>query len=82
MTTTSTETVSTGVLDWNKEHYLVGKDQVENSYDVSRHIQLYMSKYKNKGLQSIVSNLQPNCCLNVDFQKVDKHSGINIRRRE
>ena len=22
-----------------------------------------------------MSNLQPNCCLKVDFQKVDKHTG-------
>ena len=46
------ETVSTGVLDQNKEHYL-----------------------RSNPLQSIVSNLLPNCCLKVDFQKVDKHTG-------
>ena len=35
-----------------------------------------MSNYKkNEDLQSIMSNLQPNCCLKVDFQMVDKHTG-------
>ena len=56
---TSMENVSTGVL-------------------VLRHIQLRMSKYQltnNEDLQSIMSNLQPNCCLKVDFQKVDQHTG-------
>ena len=27
---------------------------------------------KNEDLQSIMSNLQPNCCLKVDSQNVDK----------
>ena len=30
---------------------------------------------KNGDLQSIMSNLQPNCCLKADFQKADKHTG-------
>ena len=30
-------------------------------------------------LQSIMSNLQPNCCLKVDFQKVDRHTGGNFK---
>ena len=35
-----------------------------------------MSKYKKKyDLLSIMSNLQPNCCLKLDFQKVDQHAG-------
>ena len=65
------ENVSTGVLDKNKEHYLRCKDKVVNSYDVLRHIELHMS---DKKLQFIMSNLQPNCCLKVEFQKVDKHT--------
>ena len=28
-----------------------------------------------KDLLSIMSNLQPNCCLKFDFQKVDQHAG-------
>ena len=60
----------------NEEHYLRSKDKAEKSYDVWRHIQMHMSKYKKKeDLQSIMWNLQPNCCLKVDFQKVDKHTG-------
>ena len=35
-----------------------------------------MSKYKkNENILSIMSNLQPNCCLKIDFQKVDQHAG-------
>ena len=35
-----------------------------------------MSKYKkNKDILSIMSNLQPNCCLKIDFQKVDQYAG-------
>ena len=25
-----------------------------------------------------MSNLQPNCCLEFDFQKVDQHAGGNV----
>ena len=35
-----------------------------------------MSEYKeNEDILSIMSNLQPNCCLKVDFLKVDQHAG-------
>ena len=34
---------------------------------------------KNEDILSIMSNLQSNCCLNVDFQKVDQHAGGTIR---
>ena len=30
---------------------------------------------KNSDILSIMSNLQPNCCLKFDFQKVDQHAG-------
>ena len=30
---------------------------------------------KNEDILSIMSNLQPNCCLEIDFQKVDQHAG-------
>ena len=80
--TMSMENVSRGVLDKNKEHCLRCQVKVEKSYDVLRQIQLHMSKYKKKykiqkkkDLQSIMSNLQPNCCLKVDFHKVGKHTG-------
>ena len=75
--TTAMENVSTKVLDKNKEYYLRCKDKAKKSYDVLRHIQLHMSKsqWNNEDLQSTMSNLQPNCCLKVDFQKVDQHTG-------
>ena len=30
---------------------------------------------KNEDILSIMSHLQPNCCLKVDLQKVDQHAG-------
>ena len=30
---------------------------------------------ENEDMLSIMSNLQPNCCLKIDFQKVDQHAG-------
>ena len=69
----SMDNFSKGVLD-TKEHCLRCKDKAIKSYDVLRHIQLYMSKYdKNEESQSIM----PNCCLNVEFQK----SGPTYRRQ-
>ena len=44
--TTSMKNARTGVLEKNKEHYLRIKDKAEKWYDVSRHMQLHMSKYK------------------------------------
>ena len=32
-------------------------------------------KKKNEDILSIMSNLQPNCCLKIDFQNVDQHAG-------
>ena len=74
--TTSMENFCKGVLGKNKEHYLRCKNKAEKSYGVFRHIQLHMSQYNRKeDFQSIMSNLQPNCCIKVDFQKVNKHTG-------
>ena len=72
--TASMKNVTAGVLDTNKERYLKCKDKAEKSYDVFWRIEFHMSKYKNKSFLSIMSNLQPNCCLKVDFQNVDKHT--------
>ena len=39
---------------------------------------LYNCICQNKqkmNILSIMSNLQPNCCLKIDFQKVDQHAG-------
>ena len=35
----------------------------------------YVKIQTNEDIPSIMSNLQPNCCLKVDFQKVDQHAG-------
>ena len=36
---------------------------------------VYVKIQKNEDILSIMSNLQPNSCLKVDFQKVDQHAG-------
>ena len=62
MKTTSMETVSTGVLDKNKEHYLRSKDKVEKLCDVSKHMQLHMSKSnykKNKIYNTLCQTYSP-----------------------
>ena len=70
------ENVSTGVLEKIKNITYEVKIKPKNYHDVSRHIQLHMPKYKkNEDILSIMSNLLPNCCLKVDFQKVDQHAG-------
>ena len=74
--TTSMENVSTGELDKNKEHYLRCKDKTEKViWRIKTYSIAYFKIQNNEDLQSIMSNLQPNCCLNVDFQNVDKHTG-------
>ena len=65
------ENGSTGVLDKNKEHYLRCKHNAEKSYDVLKHKQSYVKIQNNEDLQFIMSYIQPNFCLKVDFQKVD-----------
>ena len=57
MKTTSMETVSTGVLDKNKENHRRGKDKAEKAYDVSGHIRLHMSKYKKTKKRKIYNPL-------------------------
>ena len=69
------ETIFIAVLDKYKEHYLGGKYKAQKTCDILRNTQLHMSKYKRiEDLQSIISNLQPNCCWKVNFQKVDKYT--------
>ena len=58
-----------------KKEYLRIKDKGNKLYDVSRHIIAYVTMQKNEDILSIMSNLQPNCCLKIDFQKVDQHAG-------
>ena len=69
--------VTTGVLDKNKEHYSRSKDKAENHmmYCIKTYTIAYDKIQINEDLQSIMSNLQPNYCFKVDFQKVDKQTG-------
>ena len=75
MKITSMETVSTGVRDQNKEHYLRSKYKVEKAYDVSRHIRLRMSKYKKmKICNPICQTYSP--IFKIRFpKKLDQHKG-------
>ena len=41
---------------------------------IKTYIIAYVKTQKINSL-SIMSNLQPNCCLKFDFQKVDQHAG-------
>ena len=65
------ENVSTGVLDKNKEHYLRCKDKAKIIWCIKTYTIAFVKIQKNEDLQSFMSNLQPNYCLKVDFQKVD-----------
>ena len=42
---------------------------------IKTYIIAYVKTQKKLDLLSIMSNLQPNCCLKFDFQKVDQHAG-------
>ena len=35
----------------------------------------YVKMQKSEDILSIMSNLQPNCCLKIDFQNMDQHAG-------
>ena len=44
---------------------------------IKTYIIVYVNTHTHtqKDSLSIMSNLQPNCCLEFDFQKVDQHAG-------
>ena len=43
---------------------------------IKTYIIAYVKIHKqNEDILSIMSNLQPNCCLKIDFQKMDQHAG-------
>ena len=42
---------------------------------IKTYIIAYVKIQKNEDILYIMSNLQPNCCLKKDFQKVDQHAG-------
>ena len=61
---------------WKNKEYLRSKDKAKNDM-------MYQDIYncicqntkKNENILSSMSNLQPNWCLKIDFQKVDQHAG-------
>ena len=69
------EDVSTKVLEKNKE-YLRSKVKAKNGIMYQdRYIFICQNTKKNEDISSSMSNLQPNWCLKIDFQKVDQHAG-------
>ena len=59
----------------NKEH-LRSKDKGKNFIRcIKTYIIAYVKIKKNEDILSIMSNLQPNWGLKIDFQKVDEHAG-------
>ena len=42
---------------------------------IKTYIIAYVKIQKNEDILSSMSNLQPNRCLKIDFQKVDQHAG-------
>ena len=42
---------------------------------IKTYIIAYVKYKKNEDTLSIMSNLQPKCCLKIDFQKVDQYAG-------
>ena len=69
------EDVSTGVLEKIKNIYEV---KIKPKNDMMYH-DIYdcicQNTKKNEDILSSMSNLQPNWCLKIDFQKVDHHAG-------
>ena len=72
------ETVSTGVLDKSKEHYLRSKDKADKSHDELRHKQLYKSKYYQKW-RFAIHYVKPTAKLL--FKSWFKNSGQTYRRQ-
>ena len=66
--------VSTGVLE-KKKNILKIKIKPKNDMMYQDKKIAYVKIQKNKDILSIMSNLQPNCCLKIDFEKVDQHAG-------
>ena len=59
---------------WKSKEYLRSKDKPKNDM---MYQYIYNCIFQNikKNQLSIMSNLQPNCCLKIDFQKLDQPAG-------
>ena len=61
---------------WKNKEYLRSKDKAKKIiWCIKTYIIAYVNIQNNEDILSIMSNLQPNCCLKIDFQKVDQHAG-------
>ena len=47
---------------------------------IKTYIIAYVKTQKKKYSLSILSNLQPNCCLEFDFQKVDQQKNLGCHK--
>ena len=75
MKTTSMETVSTGVLDQNKEHYIRSKDKAEKSYDVSRHTIAYVQPKNRMMYQDIQLPMSQLLLISKKWTNIQEVSG-------
>ena len=70
------ENFSTGVLEKIKENNIQEvKIKPKNDMMYQDIYNCICQNTKNEDILSIMSNLQPNSCLKVDFKKVDQHAG-------
>ena len=69
------EDVSTGVLEKNKNNIQEVKIKPKMIWCIKSYIIASFKIQKNEDILSSMSNLQPNWCLKIDFQKVDQHAG-------
>ena len=67
------EYVNTWVLE--KKDYLRSKDKAKNDMMYQDVYKCICQNTKKEDILSIMSNLQPNCWLKIDFRKVDQHAG-------
>ena len=72
--TTAMEDVSTGVLEKIKNIWEV-KIKLKTIWCIKTYIITYVKIQKNEDILSSMSNVLPNWCLKIDFQKVDQHAG-------
>ena len=74
--TTSMEDVSTRVHEKKNKEYSISKDKAKN-YLMYQDIYNCICQNTKKWRYTIhyVKPIQPNCCLKIDFQKVDQHAG-------
>ena len=73
--TTSMENVITGAPGKIKNNIFEVKMKPKNNMMYQDIYNCICQNTKNEDILSIMSNLQPNCCLKVDVQKVDQHAG-------